>query len=404
MADPIAISINPDWVNEKTRPACKYSPVIVDKKQSPGAITSMQQALRKRVITCQTMAAQKNTSWFSFLRAGPSHEPHLRPSNVPVIVISGGSAKKLALDLSMGYSLAWHPMNLRNEPLYLLVHKLDFNNYAQAMAGLMAQYRNMHLIGWTGTDMTGFGAARAAALAFADSLPYRPQRILLMDQDVVQTEASRHTNPEVHRQLVKKHTHGKLPIVGLGVGYPTRVPVPKPFSDVGAPSPKDFNSPAQQFVSIQAPFRQRMNSRAHAQETNNDGIYPSYMVAGGEDMLMGLQLGLNNKDDNEALLPAKIQKKALQGPPDNSNEYWNGARVETLRRLYEAEKNTLLLFDNEEVTLSGLMEIFHAKGWISKHPSDESYNVSACVIERIILRLYKLGSFPADIDSTIFNR
>lgn len=403
MPDPIVLKLNPEWVEPSTRAACKYSPVIVAKEQTPGAITTMQEALIKRIETCRGLAGPKNDSWFSFLRAGPSHEPYLRSSNVPVIVISGGSAKKLAIDLSTDYSLAWHPINLRNEPLYLLVHKLDFNNYAQAMAGLMARYRNMHLIGWDGTGMTGFGAARAAALAFADTLPYRPQRILMMDQDVIQTEASRHTNPTVHNQLVHKHT--AKPIVGLGVGYPTRVEVPKRiFRPTPMPAPGDFNSPAQQFVSIQAPFRKRAPKMGHIPEIKDDGIYPAYMVAGGEDMLMGMQLKLNEGDINVALLSGRILKKGLQGPPDNSNAYWNEARVMTLQALFDAEKNTPLVFENIPVSLNGLMTVFVQNGWIPKHPSPDSYTVSACVIERIILRLHKLGRFPANIDSSVFNR
>jgi len=402
MSNKIVLARNPSWVDPGTRPECKYSPVIVAKEQTPDAIRTMQDALIKRIETCRGLAGPKDNSWFSFLRAGPSHEPHLRSSNVPVIVISGGSAKKLAIDLSTDYSLAWHPINLRNEPLYLLVHKLDFNNYAQAMAGLMAQYRNMHLIGWDGTGMTGFGAARAASLAFADTLPYRPQRILMMDQDVIQTEASRHTNPTVHNKLMNKH--GAKPIVGLGVGYPTRVPVPRPFSNTPAPVLADFNSPAQQFVSIQAPFRKRTQRTLLAPEIKDDGIYPAYMVAGGEDMLMGMQLKLNEDDRNVALLPGRILKKGLQGPQDNSNAYWNEARVTTLRTLFEAEKNTPLIFENEPMSLGELMESFVQEGWIQQHPGPDSYTASACVIERIILRLHKLGEFPANIDSTVFNR
>lgn len=431
MPDPIVISINPDWVDPTTKDSCKYSPVVVPKVQTPGAILAMQEALKTRISTCKSLASiiqdvrLPDTSWFSFLRAGPSHEPHLRPSNVPVIVISGGSARKLAADLSSSYSLAWHPINLRSEPLYLLVHKLDFNNYARAMAGIMSQFRNMHLIGWDGSGMTGFGAARAAALAFADTLPYRPKRILMMDQDVIQTETTRHTNPEVHTNLLNKHA--TKPIVGLGVGYPTRVPAPGRITNKGKTidgfhvtfgqesRPEgltDFNSPAQQFVSILAPFRSRAPRKVHprTQETTqakkDDGMYPSYMVAGGEDMLMGMQLGLTEDDINTALLNAKIQKKALSGAPDPTNEYWNGARVTTLARLYDIEKSTVLFLDDtkKQMTLDEFLTLLQTNGLIKSHPSAESYNVSACVIERIILRLHKLGRFPVEVDSTVFDR
>ncbi len=394
MPEPIVVARNPEWVDPATRLACKYSPVVVAKVQTDGAIGTMQAALRNRIQICQRLAGQERDRWFSFRRAGPFHEPHLRSSNVPVIVISGGSAKKLAQDLGTDYSLAWHPINLRNEPLYLLVHKLDFNNYAEAMSGLMSRYRNMHLIGWDGRSMTGFGAARAAALAFADTLPYRPKRILMMDQDVIQTEATRHTRPAVHKQV--QSLHRQSGVVGLGVGYPTRVEVPKPFEQTPAPSPGDFNSPAQQFVSIQAPFRER--------KPGADGIYPVYMVAGGEDMLMGMELGLIKDDRNTSLLGDRILKKGLQGPADTSNDYWNKARPRTLQELFNSEKETPLVFEGKPMSMDGLMSHFVVEKWLKEHPNSESHNVSACVIERIILRLHKLGKFPAEIDGTVFNR
>ncbi|WP_372875418.1 hypothetical protein [Pseudomonas sp.] len=416
MPDPIALVRNPEWMDASTRPACKYSPVVVHKAQTPGAIVSMQDALKKRIAVCKSMAGAKNDTWFSFLRAGPSHEPHLRSSNVPVIVISGGSAKKLAIDLCSDYSLAWHPINLRNEPLYLLVHKLDFNNYAQAMSRVMAQFRNMHLIGWSGGGMTGFGAARAAALAFADTLPYRPQRILMMDQDVIQTEVTRHTNPIVQRQLDGIHQTKR--IAGLGVGYPTRVPVPKQVfpreikagdrvvgirEPIPAPNKPDFNSPAQQFVSIQAPFR-KIAQKTPGLVAMDDGIYPAYMVGGGEDMLMGMQQQLNEGDENAALLPGRILKKALPAKPqDKSNEYWNTARVNTLAALYAAEKDTRIDFEGKSMTIELLIKYFFDLGCLTDLNGPDAHNASACIIERIILRLHKLGAFPADVDGTVFS-
>jgi hypothetical protein len=70
-------------------------------------------------------------------------------------------------------------MNVRNEPICLFVHSLDYKTYASTLGDVLGRFRNVHLIGWNGGAMTGFGAARCAALAFADTLPYRPQRILM---------------------------------------------------------------------------------------------------------------------------------------------------------------------------------------------------------------------------------
>ncbi len=403
MSAPITIQRNPNWIDLAKRPTCKYAPVIVAKDQSPDAVQSMKKVLETRVNICRLLATQNDnpnlngTGWFSFLRAGPSHEPHLRSGNVPVVVISGGNALKIARELDANFSLAWHPMNLRNEPLYLLVHALDFRPYQYALSSIMTRFRNMHLIGWDGGKMTGFGAARAAALAFADSLPYRPQRILLMDQDVVQTEGTRHTRPDVEDKVAALHDRLGKPIVGLGVGYPTRESVPKPFADVRFPGEKDFTSPSQQFVSIQAPFRQRPANTPHPYLMNSnyaktdDGIYPAFMVAGGEDMLMSYELELIQDDHNDTLRHDRIVKKALQGPNDQNNLYWNNARVETLDRVFRAEKYTSLDFEGAVCTLDELMQKFYLLGWQGRHPSPDTYNHAACVIERIILRYFKIA-------------
>lgn len=399
MGDPIRLEMNKDWVSKETRPACKYAPVGVSKNPSPGATVSMQGVLKRRIKTCQELGLMRGSKldecgWFSFRRSGPSHEPHLRPSSVPVIVISGGSANKIAADLKRDYSLAWHPMNVRNEPIYLLVHSLDYKTYASALGDVLGRFRNMHLIGWDGGAMTGFGAARAAALSFADTLPYRPQRILMMDQDVVKTEGTRHDKPGMRDKVERAHAKTGKPIIGYGVGYPTREAVPGFLENTNQPKPEDFNSPAQQFVSIQAPFRKR----------RDDGIYPPYMVAGGEDMLMGLQLELSNGPRNDALLGEKIIKKELKGDADKPNAYWIKARVETLKALFEVEKDTQVEFDGKVMSLDGLMSLFVGKKWIDSHPSADSYNVSSCVIERIILRLHKEGRFPPEENGAVFNR
>ncbi len=383
MLEPIEITSNPEWINKQTRPACKYSPIVVSKNQKPFLLNTMRQVVRTRIATCISLSileTRQSYQWFSFLKKGPLFEPHLRENNVPVMVISGGNANKISLALNTDYSLAWHPAIIRDEPVYLLVHKKDFQTYALALKTLMEQYRNLHLIGWSCGQLTGFGVARAATLAFADSLFYRPKRILMLDQDVVQTEGTRHTNPLVIEEIEKLHKTTDKQVIGLGVGYPTRQAVPKPFQSVLFPNQSDFNSPTQQFVSIQAPFRKR-----------NDEIYPPYMVAGGEDMLIGMKMKVMNEDINITLRQQRIVKKELKGPADTPNYYWNNARVETLKILYEAEKNTLLKFENDIKTLDELLYLFVKKNWINEHPSADSFNVSACVIERIILCFQKLN-------------
>ncbi|MGN7738559.1 hypothetical protein ACTJKT_00980 [Pseudomonas sp. 22526] len=386
---PIRLECNPKWVNLETRPACKYSPVIVTELPNKDTISSLQSVLHNRVDTCRELAMDRDMpgdgSWFSFIRPLQSYEPHLDNGTVPALVISGGSANKLAADLSKDYSLAWHPKNMkresdaRAEPVYLLVHKLDYPTYKSTMKEAFEQYPNLHLVGWDGGKLTGFGAARASALAFADTLPYRPERIMLIDQDVVKTEQTRHTNPAIRSKVESLHQTTKQPIVGYGVGYPTRQSAPLPFRETLAPNPSDLNGPAEQFVSIQAPFRKQ----------GNDGIYPPYMVAGGEDMLMSKKLGLSKENRNMVLPEERIIKKELKGAADIPNTYWNEGRTQTLKALFEAEKNTLVQFEDQEMSLDGLMSKFKENGWIASHPSVESYNVAACVIERIILRLNK---------------
>lgn len=381
---PIKLEINPEWVDLATRPACKYSPVIVSSTTEEGAINSMQTARQNRIDICRELSMDRETpgngSWFSFIRGPQLYEPQLHNGTVPAIVISGGSASKLTADLGKDYSLAWHPKNMKGAPVYLLVHKQDYQTYDSTMKEVLEQNQNMHLIGWDGGKLTGFGAARAAALAFADSLPYCPERIMMLDQDVVMTEQTRHTNPLVQNNVKKLHETTNQPIVGYGVGYPTRQKIPEAFAETAPTAPADLNSPAQQYVSIMAPFR----------EQGSDGIYPAFMVAGGEDMLMSLELSLSREKRNTVLPEERIVKKELKGLADTPNTYWNEGRVQTLKAIFEAEKNTLLEFEGRNMSLDDLMANFKERKWIASHPSVESYNVAACVIERIILRLNKV--------------
>lgn len=384
---PINVAVNPVWVDPNTKMTTKYAPVIVSMLDK-AAISGMQTVLHNRIRICRQLAMDRNipgeSSWFSFVRGEQLHEPHLHCGTVPMLVISGGSANKLTMELNNSYNLAWHPKNMhmdllgRAEPVYLLVHKSDYITYASAMKELLEQNKNLYLIGWDGGALTGFGPARAAALAFADTLPYRPQRIRLMDQDVVKTEQTRHTNPIVERNIEAMHKAVKSPIAAYGAGNPLRQPVPLPFEET-LPPEGELDTPAEQFVSIQAPFRQRWN----------DGIYAPFMVAGGEDKLATIELGLINGERNSVLPDVRIIKKELQGPSDAPNIYWNEKRVETLKALFEVERHTLLNFEGEVICLDGLMSLFESRGWVAFHPSPESYNIAACVIERIILKLRK---------------
>ncbi|MCF2135254.1 MULTISPECIES: hypothetical protein [Mycetohabitans] len=417
----IKIDLNPRWADKKTRPSCKYAPVTVSGDKNKN-FEYMKEVLEKRIATCKKLAYQGNykdnpAGWFSFRKREGTQEHNgqeydLQSNKVPIIVISGGSANKIAGDLKSktGGSLAWHPKHMRDESIYLLVHETEFKCYEAALNEMMEQYKNLRLVGWYGGKLTGFGAARAAALAFADTLPYRPQQIIMMDQDVALTENTRHTNPGIKTQLNNKHKNTQKSIIGLGVGYPTREDPPKHFgfkkNEYSPKKPKAANerpvlSPAQQYVSIKSPFRKK----------GEDGIYAAYMVAGGEDMLMGIQQGLIQKFKqkygrpivkNIALMEGKIVKKELKGQEDELNHYWKKMRPETLKKLFEAEKDTQVEFDGKTMSLNKLMEHFKDQGYIEQHPSPESHNVAACIIERIILDYHKQKSSDNQ-SNTIFN-
>lgn len=384
--EPVRLKENKLWVNKSTRPSCKYAPVLVAKGQNQDAIKSMRLIKENRIDLCRMLksnGAVDNHDWYSFTR-GDNKANELPGSSrynshtEPLVVLSGGSAKKIRTELEKDFSLAWHPKNVRSEPIYLLVHKLDFENYNEALKEALSKYKNLHLIGWDGGQLTGFGAARAAAISFAHSLPYRPERILMLDQDVVQTEATRHTNPAVKRNIEDIHHKTGKRVAAYGVGYPTRQKVPKPFTSLPQPIEADYNSPAQQFVSIKAPFLSQ----------GNKGLYPEYMVSGGEDMLMERFLELSKDKKNTVLLENPIVKKELSGEPDINSEYWNKARVWTLKKLFDIEKEIQLDFDGSIMTLNELMHHFVDNNWIGSHPSPESYNVASSIVERIILRYH----------------
>ncbi|BBE08740.1 Putative uncharacterized protein [Mycoavidus cysteinexigens] len=230
---------------------------------------------------------------------------------------------------------------------------------------------------------------------------------MMIDQDVALTEATRHTSLEVQRELKMNFETSGKEIAAYGVGYPTRGTPPNHFglrtfdeaAEAEKPSETDFNSPAQQFVAIKAPFRQNGKD-------GKDGIYEPYMVGGGEDMLMGIRLGLIKEGKNISLLDRKIVKKALEGPADQPNSYWNEMHRATLEELFKAEKDTLVEFDGEKMSLEDLILKFEDRDLIERRPSMESYNTAACIIERIILRYHKDNKekgLPFDEHNTIFN-
>jgi hypothetical protein len=405
--DAIKIELNQTWVNKDTRSKQKYSPVKVIANKN---LESMKKVIDKRIATCKKLAYQNDSDsagWISFRKRDGTQEHtwqehDLQSEEVPIIVISGGSANKIASDLkNKTGSLAWHPKYMRGEPVYLLVHEKDFKHYEATLSEIMEEYKNLQLIGWHGGNLSGFGAARAAALAFADTLPYRPQQIMMMDQDVALTEDTRHTNPKIKTQLNNKHKETKKSIVGLGVGFPTRELPPKHFGHKKTGTQekqktdkrRPVRSPVQQYVSIKAPFRRK----------GEDGLYAPYMVAGGEDMLMGLQAGLTSREEgNIALLEGKIVKKELTGPEDTPNDYWKKTRPGTLEKIFDKEKDTQFELGNEIMSLDELMNFFAKEKYIEKHPSPESHNVAACIIERVILKYNEKKHFNNQ-PNAIFN-
>ena len=383
---PICIKVNKNWANKETRPGSKYSPVVVAKNQDEQVVKSMGVVKDVRVDACQNLASKGkgSSNWVSF-KGRPNENDNLKlnEDTIPAIVISGGSAKKLASEMARDYklSLAFHPNNMQESPVYILVHEADYIPYNEAFSELKNQYKNLHIIGWDAGKLTGFGAARSAAVAFADALTYKPKRFMMMDQDLLKTQDTRHTNPRVNSEIQRKHNAG-MPVVGYGVPFPNREGFTGIFANTAKPEHENYNAPTAAFVDINAPYR----------KPNSDGAYPAWMVSGGEDMYMTKHYKFMKDDVNTSLLDGRIVKKELQGESDFPNKYWNENRVETLKLLFEAEKDTLLRFDNKDITLDELMHEFVKSGYIESHPSPESYFTASSVIERIILRLQMEGN------------
>lgn len=409
----IKLAKNPNWINKTTRPAWKYSPVTVSNPTSDGEKLAMAAVVERRVKACQDLALVRksgleHSAWFGFLH-DQMRERNLRPHNVPIFVLSGGNAKRIKneFDNARGYTLAWHPATARNEPVYLFVHKSDYQTYRKTLGAEFAQYRNLFLVGWDGGELTGFGAARAAVLSYADNLPYRPQRLLMMDQDVVAVESTRHTEPNVAQSILDMHEKTGKPVIGYGVGYAERATsIPSTAAQLkdddaykkavkqGKPSAL---TPTQQYVSIKAPFRKK-----------DDGVYPAFMVAGGEDMLMTQRTDSYTRNSggkvqaNATIRREKIFKKQLTGEGDTPNKYWTEDRMVTLDKLFEAEKATPVSYGGVETTLGDLCASFVRDGHISE---GEKSGTSALIVERIILKANQTdGAWPRQYDGTVLNR
>ncbi|MEQ8962583.1 MAG: hypothetical protein RLP02_32515, partial [Coleofasciculus sp. C2-GNP5-27] len=172
----ISLSQNDAWINPETRPANKYAPVTVDKVQN-SACEQMSDVLLTRKQTCSELG-YKPIGGYTFTRADQLSQRNYRSHTIPIIVLSGGASGKIKLELDRDLALAWHPLSSRGKPVYIFVHQLDYATYERTLRSELSRYKNLFLVGWNGGGLTGFGAARSAALAYAQSLPYLPDRIL----------------------------------------------------------------------------------------------------------------------------------------------------------------------------------------------------------------------------------
>lgn len=57
----------------------------------------------------------------------------------------------------------------------------------------------------------------------------------------------------------------------------------------------------------------------------------------------------------------------------------------------QVKSHTPLSLEGVTYALEGLLLLFTHKGWQAGHPTPESYNNAACIIERIILRYFKIA-------------
>lgn len=403
---PIAVRLNGRWLKDSAegKSANKYRPVAVLFHQHPGHMDAIKGILDRRVALCQELASKKDgtdaCSWLSFVRPSALSERNLNSKNVPALVLTSSSASSIAIDLKKSIELAWHPANMRNEPVYLILHKSELGEYREALSEAMSIYKNLHLVGWDGGEMSGFGTARAAALAFADTLSYKPNRIIMVDHDVVSTNDTRPSNPAVARRVNQLHEISGKHIVGYGTGFGQRsADIPRTAGLVdhalGKPKATQLVSPTQQLVSIRAPFRNN--------DVGPDGLYPPYMVSGNEDQVMTLGQGIRGEEKNTSITRHRISKKTLPGTHASGNRYISELRPRTLEQLFEAEKHTPIEFEHKTMTLESLVSLFAKRGWISSHPSAESHLLSSLIIEKIIIKLLSNDQTATLNPKAIFN-
>ncbi len=99
-------------------------------------------------------------------------------------------------------------------------------------------------------------------------------------------------------------------------------------------------------------------------------------------------------------MPGKIQKMRLQGAQDVSNEYWTSVRKSVLDVLYGNEKNILVNLDGSNYTMKQAVSTLHQAAGLPI-TGEAIKNTSACIVERIILKLYDLDKFPTFEDDSI---
>lgn len=366
----IKISTNRYWLNPAEYARCKYAPVVVDKNCGIRELTEIKNARKEQ---CRGMMADSYSfpdvprKW-RFSRNDHDASTALNANTVPVFVTSSDASSAIAAYLkdTSKPKLAWaqDPSPIK----YIFVHDIEFDTYKKNLSTLFARGRPYVLVGWSGGALTGFGAARAAVLSLASELRYSPQRIVMMDHDVLDKRLPA-------ADIKKKHDSGKT-VVGLGKGAPTRVTgltQPGRHFDPGA-------SPTQQHVSLKAPY------------TYDQGkAYAIFMVAGGEDMAMSKKLGHFEPTprggvSNQAIVKATIDKVDLGGR--DGNTAMAAAKLATLQELYKREKDIPVEFNGRASTVGAAAQYLKAE--LKKRVKQELAveHVSSLIVERILLARY----------------
>jgi hypothetical protein len=307
----------------------------------------------------------------------------LTQDTVPLFVISSNSAEAIDnyLKSSATNKLAWDARVNNSKLIYLFVHKTEFQTYQNKLGRLFQKGQPYKLVGWQGGALTGFGAVRAAVLHLAAELQFKPKRILMMDQDVLDKKSNQAQSPKVADKLTEAHkqvstdTSKPVQVVGLGKGAPLRVNAPTNDRHVNPSA-----SPAQQYVSIAAPFR-----------PNSGKLYPFFMVAGGEDMAMSGKLGhfTGARHTNIALIPnSKIDKVALGGKGDGTPDAAI-AKKKTLDSLFSKEKGIQLIFDGATTTVGAAAASLRKRLETQVGVDVSVETVSSLIIERLLVARYQ---------------